>query len=100
MHGGWLGALRFFYIDRHVVGRRRLSLATIENRILRGELHEPRIHFALVCAALGCPLLKHGLYSAEDIEAEPESAAQQFIRSPRGVHIEREQRIVWLSRIF
>jgi hypothetical protein len=100
MHDGWAGALRFFYLDRHVIGGRKLSLATIENRILRGKLREPRIHFALVCAARSCPRLKHGLYSAEHIEAELEMAAQQFIRSPDGVRLEREARTVWLSRIF
>jgi hypothetical protein len=100
MHAGVLSALRFFYLERYVVGGRALSLATIENRILRGELREPRIHFALVCASLSCPRLKHGLYSAEDIDAELEMAAQQFIRSAGGVRVEREAHTVWLSRIF
>ena len=98
--GGWLGLLRFFYLKRYTVGTRKLSLATIENRILRMELREPRVHFALVCAATSCPPLKQGLYSAERIDAELDMAARQFVRSPAGVLVERETHTVWLSRIF
>ena len=98
--GGWLGLLRFFYLKRYIVGGTKLSLATIENRILRKDLREPRVHFALVCAATSCPPLKQGLYTAERIHAELDNAAQQFIRSPAGVLVERETHTLWLSRIF
>jgi len=98
--GGWLGLLRFFYLKRYIVGGKKLSLATIENRILRKELREPRVHFALVCAATSCPPLKQGLYAAERIDAELDMAARQFVRSSTGVLIERETQTVWLSRIF
>jgi uncharacterized protein DUF547 len=100
MHRGWVSALRFFYLDHYLVGGRRFSLATIENHILRGELKEPRIHFALVCASASCPPLKNGLYSAEHIEAELDMAARQFIRSAKGVCVERETHTLWLSPIF
>ena len=100
MDGGVLGALRFFYWRRYIVCNRTLSLSTIENRILRGDLQEPRVHFALVCASSSCPPLKNGLYSAAHIDAELDDAARQFIRSPRGVLVERETHTVWLSTIF
>lgn len=100
MEGGLLGALRFFYLRRHTVCGRRLSLAAIENRILRGELQEPRVHFTLVCASASCPPLRHGLYSAEHIDEEMEMAARLFIHSRRGVWVERETHTVWLSPIF
>ena len=61
---GRLGLLRFFYLKRYLVGGKKLSRAAIENRILRKELREPRVHFALVCAATSCPPLKQGLYTA------------------------------------
>lgn len=98
--GGWLGVVRFFYLKRYSVGGKQLSLATIENRILRKELREPRVHFALVCAATSCPPLKQGLYAAERIEAELDSAARLFILSPIGVLVEPETHTLWLSRIF
>jgi hypothetical protein len=40
-----------------VLGK-KLSLSDIENKILRKEFDEPRIHVALVCAAVGCPPLR------------------------------------------
>ncbi len=100
MQSGYLGALRFFYLDRYVVGGRKLSLATIENRIRRGQLREPRIHFALVCASASCPPLKRGLYSAEHIDDDLDAAARNFICSPKGVYVERETHTLWLSPIF
>ncbi|MEP7199124.1 MAG: DUF547 domain-containing protein [Chloroflexota bacterium] len=100
MSSGWLGALRFFYLDRYVVCGRTLSLSTIENKILRGELREPRVHFALVCASTSCPPLKRGLYSAEQIDAELDMAARQFIQNPKHALIERETHTLWLSAIF
>ncbi|MBI5878755.1 MAG: DUF547 domain-containing protein [Chloroflexi bacterium] len=100
MGDGWFGLLRFFYLKRYRVGGRPFSLTTIENRILRGELREPRVHFALVCASNSCPPLKRGLYAAERIDAELDMAAGQFIRSADGVRVERETHTVWLSQIF
>ncbi len=100
MQAGYLGALRFFYLDRFVVCGRSLSLSSIENKILRGELREPRIHFALVCASTSCPPLKRGLYSAEQIDAELDLAARQFIGNPKNVLVERETHTLWLSTIF
>ena len=40
---------------------RKVTLNTIEHDILRKNYEEPRIHFALVCAARGCPPLRDRL---------------------------------------
>lgn len=37
-----------------VVGKDRYSLEQIEHEVLR-KMNEPRIHFAIVCASIGCP---------------------------------------------
>jgi hypothetical protein len=95
-----LGAWRFFYRRVYVVGGQPLTLADLEHRILRDELKEPRIHFALVCAADSCPPLRRGLYSTDTIHEELDTATRNFIRSPKGSYIERETHTVWLSPIF
>ena len=89
-----------FFLRGHGVGGRKVSLYSIEHRILRGELREPRIHFALVCGAESCPPLRRGLYSAAHIDAELDNAARNFIGNPQFVLIERETHTVWLSAIF
>ncbi len=97
--GNWFGRVRFFALQKFNVGGKTYTLRTIENMI-RKKFQDPRIHFALNCSTLGCPVLKDGLYSAENIENELEEAARLYIRSPRGSRIDRNKKILHLSLIF
>ncbi|MHA1937001.1 MAG: DUF547 domain-containing protein [Candidatus Thorarchaeota archaeon] len=97
--GNWFGRVRFFALRKFNVGGKSYTLRTIENMIRR-EFKEPRIHFALNCSTLGCPVLKDGLYSAENLENELEEAARLYIRSNRGSRLDRDMRILHLSLIF
>ena len=91
---------RFFWWTKYRIGGRKYSLYQIENKILRKKFSEPRIHFALNCASQSCPLLKDGLYSAENLDQELDMAATLFIRSPNGARLDRKNRILYLSPIF
>ena len=71
-----------------VQGRGALSLNDIEHRILRAEFNEPRIHFAINCASIGCPDLKPQAWRAASLENDLNRAAVYFINHPRGVWIE------------
>jgi hypothetical protein len=95
-----LKRIEFFYRTKYLVGGRKLSLYTIENDIIRGQFPEPRIHFALNCASGGCPLLKDGLYSGEDLDVELEAATTLFVRSPKGARLDTESNTLHLSPIF
>ncbi|MCH8853635.1 MAG: VTT domain-containing protein [Planctomycetes bacterium] len=52
------------------LGSMTLSLNQIEHEQVRPKFAEPRIHFALVCAAIGCPKLRNEAYQAERIEEQ------------------------------
>lgn len=65
-----------------------LSLDDIEHRILRPIWNDPRLHFALNCASLGCPDLNDRGFHVETLEASLDQAASRFINHPRGVTIE------------
>ncbi|MEP3115193.1 DUF547 domain-containing protein [Nisaea sp.] len=65
-----------------------LSLDDIEHRILRPIWRDPRIHYAVNCASLGCPNLHTRAMTAENAEAFLEDAARAFINHPRGARIE------------
>ncbi len=54
------------------LGPMTLSLDQIEHEQIRPKFAEPRIHFALVCAAIGCPKLRSEAYQAERIEEQLE----------------------------
>jgi hypothetical protein len=64
-----------------------LSLDDIEHRILRPIWNDPRIHYAVNQAALGCPSLSRIAYTAENTESQLEEAARAFVNHPRGVSI-------------
>jgi hypothetical protein len=62
-----------------------LTLNDIEHRILRPIWRDPRIHYAVNCASIGCPNLQAAPFTAENTEALLESAARSYVNSPRGV---------------
>jgi hypothetical protein len=62
-----------------------LTLNDIEHRILRPIWQDPRIHYAVNCASIGCPNLQAAPFTAENTEALLESAARSYVNSPRGV---------------
>jgi hypothetical protein len=92
--------IRFFWWTKYKISGRKYSLHQIENDILRKKFSEPRIHFALNCGSQSCPLLKDGLYSAENLDEELNIAATIFIRSPRGLLLDKKSRTIHLSSIF
>ena len=67
------------------INDRALTLNDIEHRILRGLWREPRIHFAVNCASVGCPDLQPQPFTGATLEAMLKSSAQRFLASPRGV---------------
>src|SRR5260370_23661258 len=63
---------------------RAVSLDDIEHRILRPIWRDPRVHYAVNCAALGCPNLARRAYDAQRLETMLEVAARTYVNHPRG----------------
>jgi hypothetical protein len=84
--------------DVVVVEGQRLSLDEIENGIIRERFAEPRIHFALNCAAIGCPPLRAGAYTGEHLSTQLEEQTMAFLGDP-GRNWVDEEGTVHLSRI-
>ena len=66
----------------------RLSLDDIEHGILRPVWQDARIHYAVNCAAIGCPNLADAPYTASRLEEMLETGARAFVNHPRGVRLE------------
>ena len=77
----------------------KISLNDIEHRILRPIWKDPRVHYAVNCAALGCPDLQNRAYVPETMERILDAAAGQFINHPRGVSLDGRGRLT-LSSIY
>ncbi|WP_260260904.1 DUF547 domain-containing protein [Vibrio intestinalis] len=67
------------------VNGKELTLNDIEHKILRPIWNDPRTHYAVNCASLGCPNLQLKAFSAQNSEALLEQAAIDFINSDKGV---------------
>lgn len=61
-----------------------LSLDQIEHRILRPIWGDPRIHYAVNCASIGCPNLRPVAFTADNAESLLEKGAREYINHPRG----------------
>ena len=75
-----------------------ISLNDIEHRIIRPIWRDPRIHYALNCASIGCPSLSPKAFIPETLDARLTQAAITFVNSPHGVRVADGQ--VTVSRIY
>ena len=59
-------------IRQHPIQGQSKTLDNIEHQTLRVDFNEPRIHAALVCAAISCPLLRTEPFRGENLDAQLE----------------------------
>ena len=96
--GGWFSTpwkKTFFTL----FGKKK-HLDNIEHDIIRKEFNEPRIHFAVNCAALGCPALRQEAYVADRLDQQLEESAQVFLMDARRNRYNPESKTLELSPIF
>jgi len=62
----------------------KLSLNDVEHRILRPILKDPRIHYAVNCASLGCPNLAGAAYTGQNTDRMLTQLAGDYVNHPRG----------------
>jgi hypothetical protein len=97
--GVWT-ATKFFTTREHIVAGKRLSQDDIEHEILRKQLKEPRIHFAIICASSSCPQLPRFAYTEEKVQTMLEDTTRQYIISERGTQIDSAKKTLYLSKLF
>jgi hypothetical protein len=80
----------------------KLSLDDIEHIKLRKEFREPRIHFAIVCASIGCPALFPEAFEKDNIEQLLNRVARNFFAERRNFYLKTAGKIttIYLNRIF
>jgi len=75
-----------------------VTLDDIEHRILRGIWRDPRVHFVVNCASIGCPDLPAEPLEPDTLEATLDAAARAYLAHPRGLQV--TDRGLVLSSIF
>lgn len=83
------------------VGGETYTLLYIENEIIRKRFLEPRIHFAIVCASMGCPPLRSEAFTGGKLEQQFDDQARAFLlKSPSKNRVDVAKRTVYASPIF
>lgn len=90
----------FFRLKRFKTRHGKITLTTLENKKIRESFSDPRIHFAINCASAGCPKLISKAYMGEILDQQLEERTVAFINNKNKNYLDREKRILYLSRIF
>ncbi len=93
--------IKGFFTDKSfAIGSVVLSLDDLEKKILFGKTKDSRLHFALSCAAVGCPPLNNTVYKPNMVYAQLKEQASLSINDKNFIKIDRTRKEVQLSQIF
>lgn len=81
-----------------VVGGKQFSLDEMEHQVLR-KMGEPRIHFAIVCASIGCPRLLNEAYVAERLDAQLTVNSKSFFADTSKFRYDGNRKTFYISPI-
>lgn len=77
------------------------TLDQIEHEVIRVRFSEPRIHFALVCAAIGCPPLRNEAFTGARLDEQLDDQTRRFLlENPEKNRVDAGTGVVYLSPIF
>jgi len=75
-----------------------MSLDYVEHEILRPRYKDPRVHFAINCAAKSCPPLRPEPYSGNILDRQLDDSTRSFVNDPKSYRLEGNN--LYVSRIF
>ena len=91
----------FFDKITHHIANKKLTLNDIENKMLRAKFdNDPRFHFVLVCAGLGCPPLISKAYLPNTLEKQLNKQTKTTINNPSFIQVNMKRKKVSVSQIF
>jgi hypothetical protein len=96
----WWKRVKFFYFRKFNVAGRKINLYNIENKILRKEFKDPRIHFAINCASRSCPILPGRIFEAATLDSYLDDLTRSFVNDENHIKYNEERNILCLNRIF
>jgi len=76
-----------------------ISLNEIEHDVLRKEFKEPRVHYALVCAARSCPPLRSELFTKNKLADQLLDQQQRFFSKKENIQYDAETGVLTLSAL-
>jgi len=91
--------LNVFKKERVPFAGAKISLNDVENVRIRAAFHDPRIHFAINCAAKSCPPIRMEPYSGDRIDVQLDDQARRFLRGTVRFERKGDTVVVHVSRI-
>lgn len=82
--------LNVFKKPRVPYGGKLLSLNDVENDRIRSAFKDPRIHFAINCAARSCPPIRKEAYAGGSLDVQLDDQARAFLNGPLGARLEKD----------
>jgi hypothetical protein len=82
-----------------MVGGVTYSLNHIEHDIVRPVFADPRAHFALVCAAISCPVLRSEAYRGDRLDEQLDDQGRVFFAQTGKNRFDVEAKTAYLSKI-
>jgi Protein of unknown function, DUF547 len=76
------------------------TLDHVEHDRLRPIYHDPRVHFAVNCASIGCPALRAEAFQAARLDAQLDEQGRAFVRDPSKNRVDAKNKTLYLSEIF
>lgn len=83
-----------------MAGERKFSLDEIEKEIIIPEFEEPRIHYALVCAAESCPVIISEAYLPATLDQQLDRQASIFLNDKSKNYLDRKNNMMNISMIY
>ncbi|MEL6193356.1 MAG: DUF547 domain-containing protein [Bacteroidota bacterium] len=90
----------FFDRKDYIVAGARVSLNQLEKDILFPNFPDPRLHFVLVCGALGCPPITDFAYVPESLDQQLDRQTRLALNDPAFIRLNAAKKEVGLSQIF
>ncbi|WP_043765227.1 DUF547 domain-containing protein [Algiphilus aromaticivorans] len=103
-YGSFFNPYKVFSRKLFAVGGRNYSLDNIEKGVLLGDDYaergwkDARVHFAVNCASVGCPPLRSGIYTADNVDALLDENTRRALSTP--YHLQRDGDTLLLTQLF
>lgn len=91
--------LRFFKFSKFVLGGEKYSLSGLENKLIRKDYPDARVHFFLNCASYSCPQLYREPLKAETLGQQLDRFARNFLNSEKHVRFDIGTGVLKVSKI-
>lgn len=85
--------------DLVTINHKQMSLNDIEHGIIRKKYNDPRIHFALVCAAISCPPLRSEAYTGSKLDEQLDDQGEKFFADDSKNSFDTKSHTAFLSKI-